>query len=48
MEARLIDFIGTDTHNMAHVEAIKQYLCSKNAIKDRDMLASRIKNRIFD
>lgn len=48
MEARLIDFIGTDTHNMAHVEAIKQYLCSKNAIKDRDMLSSRIKNRIFD
>lgn len=48
IEARLVDFIGTDTHNMAHVNAVREYLCSKNAIKDRDMLASRIKNHIFD
>lgn len=48
IEARLVDFIGTDVHNMDHVNAIREYLCSKTAVKDRDLLAKRIKNRIFD
>lgn len=48
MEMHLIDYLGTDTHSMSHVEAIRDYLSSKNALKDREMLAPIIKNGQFD
>ena len=48
MEMHLIDYLGTDTHNMTHVEAIRDYLGTKNAVKDREILAPLIKNSRFD
>ena len=33
---------------MTHVEAIRDYLGTKNAVKDREILAPLIKNSRFD
>lgn len=44
MDAGLVDYVGTDIHNLRHVEIINQYLRTKNAEKHFHTLAGRIRN----
>ena len=48
IEQGMVDYIGTDLHRMAHVESIDRYLASKDYLRHRDALTSRIKNAQFD
>lgn len=40
----LVDYLGTDLHRARHVEAIDEYLCSKNAGKHFHALAGKLRN----
>lgn len=40
----LVDYIGTDIHRQAHIEAINRYLASKDYEKHRAALSGRILN----
>ena len=44
IEKNLVDYIGSDLHNKSHVEAISQYLASKDYEKHRAALEGRILN----
>lgn len=39
-----VDFIGSDIHNMRHIDAINAYLLTKQAHKDMEALAPMIRN----
>ena len=38
------DFLGTDTHNMRHIEHLRKYLSTGAAIKHRDLSLKTLKN----
>ena len=40
----LVDFIGTDLHRSSHADRIDQYLATRQAAKDMEALAGKIKN----
>lgn len=40
----LVDYLGTDLHRARHVEAIDEYLCSKNAGKHFHALDGKLRN----
>lgn len=42
----LVDFVGTDIHNLRHISAINDYLTTKNAYSDMDALRGVIRNDI--
>lgn len=44
IENDLVDFIGSDLHNLSHVESIERYLASKDYKRDRQRLQNRILN----
>lgn len=44
IEKDYVDFLGTDLHRRAHVEAIDKYLASKDYRQHRDKLRDRILN----
>lgn len=44
IEKGLVDYVGTDIHRASHVESINRYLASKDYLRHRDALASRIGN----
>lgn len=44
VEKNYVDFLGTDLHRQAHVEAIDKYLSSKDYRRHREQLQSRILN----
>lgn len=48
IEAGMVDFIGTDTHGMRHIESFNAYLTSKDAQRHARQLEPLIKNHIFD
>lgn len=47
-KAGMVDFVGTDLHGWRHVECLREYLTSSDARHHRDLLASKIRNNIFD
>jgi tyrosine-protein phosphatase YwqE len=44
IEDNLVDFVGTDLHNMKHVNAINEYLTSRDLERHTRALANVIKN----
>jgi tyrosine-protein phosphatase YwqE len=44
LEHDMIDFIGTDMHNLKHATVIEEYLHSKDYRKHADKLKDRIFN----
>ena len=42
-----VDYIGTDLHRPAHVEAINKYLASKDYLRHRDALEGRVGNDLI-
>lgn len=38
------DFLGTDTHNVKHLESIRRYLTTSDALKHRDLSIKTIRN----
>lgn len=40
----LVDFMGTDLHRKSHADRIDEYLTSRQAAKDMEALAGKIKN----
>ncbi|MBD5247961.1 MAG: hypothetical protein HDS54_07355 [Barnesiella sp.] len=44
IEKNYVDFLGTDLHRRAHVEAIEKYLGTKDYQRHREILAGRILN----
>lgn len=47
-ENGLVDFIGTDIHRQAHIDAIDRYIGSRDFRRHRDMLAGVVLNdRVF-
>lgn len=47
-KAGMVDFVGTDLHGWRHVECLREYLASSDARHHRDLLASKIRNSVFD
>lgn len=47
-KAGMVDFVGTDLHGWRHVECLREYLASSDARHHRDLLASKIRNGVFD
>ena len=48
IEGGMVDFLGTDTHGMKHIETIRAYLASRDAQRHRKLLEGKIRNHIFD
>ncbi len=44
IEKGLVDFLGTDLHNMRHADVIDEYLCTKDARVHFDALRGKIMN----
>lgn len=44
IDAGFVDYLGTDTHGVRHTSCLEEYLSSKDALRHRDALASRILN----
>ena len=40
----MVDYLGTDTHRMAHIECFREYLGSRDALRHRDLTAGTIRN----
>lgn len=47
-ERGMIDFLGTDTHGLRHTECFRDYLCTRDARRHRDLLDGKIQNALFD
>lgn len=39
-----IDFLGTDTHNMKHIEHLRKYLASAAAVRHRELTLPKLRN----
>lgn len=48
MDDGMIDFLGTDTHGMRHIDNFVQYLSTRDAERHARKLAGTVKNNIFD
>lgn len=44
IDNNMVDFVGTDTHGMRHIDSFREYLATPAARHHRDALADRIHN----
>lgn len=48
IDARMVDFLGTDFHNTGHTAAVRDYLATRTAARDARALSGKLLNdRIF-
>lgn len=40
----MVDFLGTDTHRMAHIDCLREYLTTRDALRHRELTQSTIRN----